>query len=146
MIKVKRFFPFVVLLVIAGCGGSSSSDSPPSNPYGTLSISGSGNTISGAQYSPNFCVYSPYAYGATYTWTYNDGRSTDYRSVSVTSSGNTISVEFDASISGITYAWVASSATGVTIGSSSITLSNVTLAGHTNTTTSLTLNGTLAFL
>ena len=139
-----------MFVMIAGCGssgsGGSGSDSPPSNPYGTLSISGSGKAITGDQYSPNFITYFPTSYGASYAWTYNDSRSTDYKSVSISAYGTSTNVEFDVSISGITYSWTTTSGTGVTIGSSSIIFNNVTLAGSVNTTTSLILNGTLIFM
>lgn len=127
-------------------GGNSVSSS-----YGTLTLSGNGSSITGTQFYPTQFTSSSFnspLWVANYQWhtaNYSDG-------VIVQCYISGCGVQFYHAIG--TVNWVAgtsqgasgfTSPAGLTVGTSSITFNNVSLSGVRNTTTSLTLNGTLSF-
>lgn len=132
-----------LMIVLFGCGGGSNGGGGmQTTTYGTLTLTGGGTSIAGTQFQ---AMQSTYAIGGTgnqYAWV-----SDDDKSLTVTDYGNGyagVEVEWE-DAGGKPYYWYNTYTTGVTVGASSVTFNNVTISGHLNTTTSLTLNGTLNY-
>jgi len=136
---------FVLITLLCACGGGGSGNQGSSSPavsYGTLALSGGGTSITGTQFQ---ATHSTYAAGTStgnqYAWVANDGKAltvTDF-------GGGYASIEFDWDTGNKSYMWYNTYTTGVTVGASSVTLNNITISGHLNTTSSLNLNGTLNY-
>lgn len=143
--KKNYVLAVIVLLMLIACQkGSDSPTAPsaaaPSINYGTLTLSGTGSSTAGTTFTPAKVEFV--ASGTDYKWM---TESFPY------SGGHLEVVSFlGQKIVTFTYVspyvtWSKSSASGVTINTSSVTFNNVILPGEMNTTTSLTLNGTLKF-
>lgn len=129
--------------------GSDSPTAPsataPSINYGTLTLSGTGSSTTGTTFSPATVEFAaganllaPYYKWMTASFPYSGGHIdvTDFM-------GTSKIVTFTFASPSVT--WSNSNTSGITINTSSVTFNNVILPGEMNTTTSLTLNGTLKF-
>jgi hypothetical protein len=132
----------MVLMFTAGCGGSGGSGGTANAAtYGSLTFSGSGSAITGTSFTPTTKNYSSPSAGVVGFQWFSNKMSVDVKMSSIL---NMIIVQYD---TGTTiYQWSSTiSAADVTIGSSSVTFHNSTISGNLNTTSSLSLNGTLSY-
>ncbi|MEK6816571.1 MAG: hypothetical protein AABY09_03080, partial [Nanoarchaeota archaeon] len=113
--------------------------------YGTLTLSGTGSNTTGTTFGPakvefaaSANLLAPYYKWMTVSFPYSGGHIdvTDFM-------GTSKIVTFTFASPYVT--WSKSNASGITINTSTVTFNNVILPGEMNTTTSLTLNGTLKF-
>lgn len=125
--------------------GSDSPTAPsaaPSVNYGTLAFSGTGSSTAGTTFGPAKVEFV--ASGTDYKWMTESFPYSGGHLEVVSFLGQKIVTFNYVSVSPYV-TWSSSNASGVTINTSTVTFNNVILPGEMNTTTSLTLNGTLKF-
>ncbi len=141
----------IVLIMLIACkkGSNSSPTAPsptaPSIDYGALTLSGTGSNTTGTKFSPTKVEFAASATDYKWMTTSFPLSGGQIEVVKFTSVLGTQFIVTFAYVTSPTVTWSNSKASGVTINTSTVTFNNVTLPGEMNTTTSLTLNGTLKF-
>ena len=143
----------IVLLMLTACKKGSDSPTAPSGApsinYGTLTLSGTGSNNTGTTFSPakvEFNASGTYCKWETVSFPYSGGQLEFLEFTDVLGTHHLLILNFLSSGKMITWSKTSkANESGIGRNTSTVTFNNVTLPGETNTTTSLTLNGTLMF-